>query len=82
VRGGSDNEWLGWDSEEDFGEEFEKRALRSLCGDLVEEGFDESSFPLNSELDSFKRKGKSHAKSCLNKTCKVRRLKFSKGNVK
>jgi hypothetical protein len=64
--GFSDNEWLGWDSEEDFGEEFEKRALRSLCGDLVEEVFDESSFPLNSELDGFKRKGKSHAKSCLN----------------
>jgi hypothetical protein len=50
----SDNEWLGWDSEEDCDEEFEKRALRSLCGELVEEIFDESSFPLNSELDGFK----------------------------
>jgi hypothetical protein len=41
----------------------EKNALRSLCGDLMEEVFDESSFPLNSELDDFNRKGKSHAKS-------------------
>jgi hypothetical protein len=78
----SDNEWLGWDSEEDCDEEFEKRALRSLCGELVEEIFDESSFPLNRELDGFKRKGKSHAKSCLNKTCKVRRVKFLQGGVK
>jgi hypothetical protein len=80
--GDSDNEWLGWDSEEDSCEEVEKRALRSLCGELVEEIFDESSFPLNSELDGFKRKGKSHAKSCLSKTCKIRRVKFLKGVVK
>jgi hypothetical protein len=60
--GVSDNEWLGWDSEEDSCEEVEKRALRSLCGELMEEIFDESNFPLNSELDGFKRKGKSHAK--------------------
>jgi hypothetical protein len=56
----------------------EKNALRSLCGDLMEELFDESSFPLNSELDDFNRKGKSHTKSCLSKTCKIRRVKFSK----
>jgi hypothetical protein len=80
--GDSDNEWLGWDSEEDCCEEIEKRALRSLRGDLLEENFDESSFPLNSELDGFKRKGKSHSKSCLNKTCKIRRVKFLKGDVK
>jgi hypothetical protein len=76
--GVSDNEWLGWDSEEDSCEEVEKRALRSLCGELVEEIFDKSNFPLNSELDGFKRKGKSHAKSCLSKTCKIRRVKFLK----
>jgi hypothetical protein len=80
--GDSDNEWLGWDSEEDSCEEVEKRALRSLCGELVEEIFDESSFPLNSELGGFKRKGKSHAKSCLSKTFKIRRVQFSKGVVK
>jgi hypothetical protein len=80
--GVSYDEWLGWDSEEDSCEEVEKRALRSLCGELVEEIFDESSFPLNSELDGIKRKGKSHAKSCLNKTCKIRRVKFLKGVVK
>jgi hypothetical protein len=60
----------------------EKNALRSLCGDLMEEVFDESSFPLNSELDDFSRKGKSHAKSCLNKTCKIWRVKFSKKGAK
>jgi hypothetical protein len=41
----------------------EKKALTSLCGDLMEEVFDESSFPLNSELDDLNRKGKFHAKS-------------------
>jgi hypothetical protein len=80
--GVSDDEWLDWDSEEDSCEEVKKRALRSLCGELVEEIFDESSFPLNSELDGIKRKGKSHAKSCLNKTCNIRRVKFLKGVVK
>jgi hypothetical protein len=80
--GDTDNERLGWDSEEDSCEEVEKRALRSLCGELVEEIFDESSFPLNSELDGFKRKDKSHAKSCLSKTCKIRRVKFLKGVIK
>jgi hypothetical protein len=45
---------------------------------MMEEVFDESSFPLNSELDGCRRKGKLHAKSCLKKTCKIRRTKFSK----
>jgi hypothetical protein len=79
---GSDKEWLGWDSDEESCEEIEKRALRSLCGELVEEIFDESSFPLDSELDGLKRKGKAHAKSCLRKTCKIRRVKFLKEGVK
>jgi hypothetical protein len=48
----------------------------------VEEVFDESSFPLNSELDDLNRKGKSHAKSCLSKTCMIRRVKFSKKGAK
>jgi hypothetical protein len=43
----------------------------------MEEIFDESSFPLNSELDDITHKGKSHAKWCLTKTCKIRRAKFS-----
>jgi hypothetical protein len=60
----------------------EKKALRSLCGDLMEEVFDESSFPLNSELDNHNRKGKSHAKSCLSKTCKIGIVKFSKKDAK
>jgi hypothetical protein len=76
--GGSDKEWLDWDSDEESCEEIEKRALRSLCGELVEEIFDESSYPLNSELGDLKRKGKSHAKSWLSKTCKIRRVKCLK----
>jgi hypothetical protein len=55
-----------------------KKPITPLCGDLMEEVFDESSFPLKSELDDFNCKGKSHAKSCLSKTCKIRRVKFSK----
>jgi hypothetical protein len=59
-----------------------KICSKILCGDLMEEVFDESSFPLSSELDDFNRKGKSHAKSCLNKTCKIKRVKFSKKGAK
>jgi hypothetical protein len=32
------------------GRTWRKKALRSLCGELMEEVFDESSFPLNSDL--------------------------------
>jgi hypothetical protein len=80
--GGFEHDWVDYDSEEESWENMEKNALRSLCGDLMEEVFDESSFPLNSELDDFSRKGKSHAKSCLNKTCKIWRVKFSKKGAK
>jgi hypothetical protein len=76
------HDWVHTDSEEESMEKLELKALRSLCGDLVEEVFDESSFPLNSELVNVGRKGKSHAKSCLNKTCKIRRVKFSKKRSK
>jgi hypothetical protein len=74
--------WVDTDSEEERLEKLELKALRSLCGDLVEEIFDESSFPLSSELDEVGRKGKSHAKSYLNKICKSKRVKFSKKMAK
>jgi hypothetical protein len=48
----------------------------------MEEVFDESSFPLSGELDNITRKGKFHAKSCLKKTCKVRRAFFSSKGAK
>jgi hypothetical protein len=70
--GGSEQDWLGSESDEDNIEMIELEALKSLCGEMMDEVFDESSFPLNSELDDYKRKGKSHAKSCLKKTCKIR----------
>jgi hypothetical protein len=79
---GAEDEWWGYESEEESVGDLERKALKSLCGELMEEIFDESSFPLNSELDSPKRKGKSHAKSCLRKTCEVRRAKFSNKGAK
>jgi hypothetical protein len=75
--GESDREWGMSDSEEDVGA-LELNALKNLCGEVMEEVFDESSFPLKSELDNFSRKGKSNAKSCLRKTCKLRRVFVSK----
>jgi hypothetical protein len=66
------------DSDDDNFEMFELKALKSLCGEMMEEVFDESSFPLSSELDDYKRKGKSHAKSCLGRTCRNRGIKVSK----
>jgi hypothetical protein len=79
---GSQDEWWDFDSEEESVEDVERKALKSLCGELMEEIFDESSFPLNSELDDITRKGKSHTKSCLTKTCKLRRAKFSNKGAK
>jgi hypothetical protein len=79
---GCEQYWGEYDSEEESWVNMEKKALRSLCGDLMEEVFDESSFPLNSELDNHNRKGKSHAKSCLSKTCKIGIVKFSKKDAK
>jgi hypothetical protein len=75
--GGFEQDWVEYDSKEESWENMEKKTLRSLCGDLMEEIFNESRLPLNSELDDFSRKGKSHAKLCLTKTCKIRRVKFS-----
>jgi hypothetical protein len=79
---GFHEEWWDYESEEESVEDVERGALKSLCGELMEKIFDESSFPLNSELDDFTRKGKSHAKSCLSKTCKIRRSKFSNKGTK
>jgi hypothetical protein len=63
-------------------EDVERKALKSLCGELMEEAFDEYSFPLNCEHNSLRRKGKSHAKSCLTKTCKARKTKVFKKSFK
>ncbi|CAL5042358.1 unnamed protein product [Urochloa decumbens] len=51
---GFDEFCLEYESEEESVEDIEKKALKSLCGDLMDEIFDESSFPLNSELDDFR----------------------------
>jgi hypothetical protein len=40
---------------------------------MMEEVFDEVGFPLRGGLKGLTRKGKFHAKSCLKKTCKLRR---------
>jgi hypothetical protein len=70
------------ESEEESIEHIEANALKALCGDLMEEVFDEEFFPLNSELNGKARKYKSHAKSCLIRTCKERRNKIIIGGRK
>jgi hypothetical protein len=72
--------WLETDSEEENLDTIEVNAIKNLCGEMMEELFDDASFPLNCELNGHMRKGKFHAKSCLTKTCKVRRAKLSKRN--
>jgi hypothetical protein len=67
----------GFESEGESADDFEQLALKSLYGDLMEEVFDESSLPVSGELDYITRKGKFHAKSCLRKTCKLRRAFFT-----
>jgi hypothetical protein len=63
---GSDEAWGDYESEEESLEDIERKAQKILCGELMEEIFDESSFPLHSELDNLTRKGKFHAKSVAN----------------
>jgi hypothetical protein len=77
-----DESWGGFESEDESVEEIERKSLKSLCGELMEEVFDESSFPVNGELDNNTRKGKFHAKSCLRRTCKFRRAFFSNKGAK
>jgi hypothetical protein len=72
----------GYESEVESVDDFERKALKSLCGDLMEEVFDESSFPVSGELDNITRKGKFHAKSCLRRTCKLRRAFLSNKGAK
>jgi hypothetical protein len=74
----ADQSWVASNCEEEDTEDLEMNALKSLYGELWEEVYDESGFPLNSELDGYTRKGKFHYKSCLRKTCKVKRVNFSK----
>jgi hypothetical protein len=71
-----EQDWLDGDSDEENIETFELKALKILCAEMMDEVFDESSFPLNSELQGYKRKGKAHTKSCLRKTCKIRNPKI------
>jgi hypothetical protein len=72
----------GFESEDESVEDFEWKALKSLCGELMEEVFDESSFPVNGELGNITGKGKFDAKSCLRRTCKLRRAFFSNKGAK
>jgi hypothetical protein len=44
-----DEGWGGFESGDESVEEIEQNALKSLCGDLMEEFFDESSFPVHGE---------------------------------
>jgi hypothetical protein len=80
--GVSDQEWGDSESEEESLEDVDRKALKSLYRELMEEVFDEYSFPLNCELNGLRRKGKSHAKSCLTKTCKARKAKVFKKSFK
>jgi hypothetical protein len=73
--GGSVSDGGYSESEEENIESMEANALKILCGELMEEVFDEDSFPLSCELRGKARKYKSHAKSCLFRTCKERKNK-------
>jgi hypothetical protein len=83
VEEGEENRfWTDFESDEEILENLERDALKSLCGEMMEEVFDETSFPLNSEISGLTRKGKFRAKSCLRKTCKVGRAKGLNNSVK
>jgi hypothetical protein len=73
--GGSVSDGGYSESEEENIESMEANALKILCGELMEEVFDEDSFPLSCEVRGKARKYKSHAKSCLFRTCKERKNK-------
>lgn len=81
LLGGDSEDGVSFDQEaeeenESF-EELEREAIRNLCGDLVDEVFDEDAYHLSSDTRKLFKNVKSNAKSCK-KTCKVRRQKNMK----
>jgi hypothetical protein len=70
--GVSDSEDLCSEDEEETIESLEANALKMLCGDLMEEIFVDENVCLKAERKRSGRKNRSHAKSCLIKTCKER----------
>lgn len=60
-----------FDSDEEYSELFEQETVKKLCGDLVDEVFDEDSYQNLQGCFDFQRKGKFGAKSLKRKTCKV-----------
>ena len=74
--------WTVSDSEEEDLETLEIDALKCLCGDLMEEVFEEDSFHLSSAEKTTSKKYKSRAKSRLKKTRKIVMSNYSKSNIK
>lgn len=77
-----DQTWPASESEEENIETLEINALKSLCGELMEEVFERDSLHLSSDIKAVARPCKSHAKPCRKKTCKVRLSNHFKNCVK
>jgi hypothetical protein len=70
---------LMWnESEEDSVEILENLAIKELCGDLLEEVFDDDSYHLSGDTKVASKRYKSRAKSRKRKACKVASAKLTK----
>lgn len=77
-----DEGFLESESEEENIEELEKRAVKNLCGELLEEVFDDDSFQIGKNADSISVSNNSGAKSSTRKTCKLRVSRKYKNSLK
>jgi Neuraminidase (sialidase) len=71
-------EYLESDSDEDCSERLEQDAIKQLCGDLVDEVFDDDSYQCENDSWDFQSRNKFGAKSLKRKTCKVNVANLSK----
>ena len=77
-----EDSWVSSDSEEDNIGSVEFNAIKSLCGELMEEVYEEDSLHLSYVTKVVPTKCKSHIKPCLKRTCKIKLPKIPLYSVK
>lgn len=75
---GEDWEVQNTDSDDESIEGIEKAVVKQLCGELVDEVFDEDRFDILQDYFDFQKRNKHSAKSLKRKACKVNLSKFVK----
>jgi len=77
-----EDSWVSSDSEEDNIGSVEFNAIKSLCGELMEEVYEEDSLHLSCVIKVVPTKCKFHVKPCFKRTCKIKLPKNSQCSAK